>query len=65
MVDLFRNADHVAEPVNDAIRLGAKTIWMQLGVVNEAVAKTAREAGLQVVMNRCPAIDIPRLGLLK
>jgi uncharacterized protein len=65
MVDLFRNAEHVEAPVNDAIRLGAKTIWMQLGVVNEAVAKTARDAGLQVVMNRCPAIDIPRLGLLK
>jgi uncharacterized protein len=65
MVDLFRNAEHVEAPVNDAIRLGAKTIWMLLGVVNEAVAKTARDAGLQVVMNRCPAIDIPRLGLLK
>ncbi len=65
MVDLFRNAANVEDPVNDAIRLGAKTIWMQLGVVNEAVAKTARDAGLQVVMNRCPAIDIPRLGLLK
>ena len=56
---------HVEAPVNDAIRLGAKTIWMQLGVINEAVAKTARDAGLQVVMDRCPAIDIPRLGLLK
>jgi uncharacterized protein len=65
MVDLFRNAAHVEEPVNDAIRLGAKTIWMQLGVVNEGVAKTARAAGLQVVMDRCPAIEIPRLGLLK
>lgn len=65
MVDLFRNADHVEAPVNDAIRLGAKTIWMQLGVVNEAAAEAARAAGLNVVMNRCPAIDIPRLGLLK
>src|ERR1700692_3623958 len=59
MVDLFRNAAHVEEPVNDAIRLGAKTIWMQLGVVNEAVAETAREAGLTVVMDSCPAIEIP------
>lgn len=65
MVDLFRNATHVEEPVNDAIRLGAKTIWMQLGVLNEDVAKTASEAGLTVVMDRCPAIEIPRLGLLK
>jgi uncharacterized protein len=65
MVELFRNATHVEEPVNDAIRLGAKTIWMQLGVVNEAVAKTAREAGLNVVMDRCPAIEIPRLAVLK
>ena len=65
MVDLFRNAAHVEEPVNDAIRLGAKTIWMQLGVVNEAVAKPARAAGLRVVMDRCPAIEIPSMGLLK
>lgn len=65
MVDLFRNAAHVEEPVNDAIRLGAKTIWMQLGVVNEAVAETARAAGLRVVMDRCPAIEIPSMGLLK
>jgi predicted CoA-binding protein len=65
MVDLFRNAANVEEPVHDAIRLGAKTIWMQLGVVNEAVAKTARDAGLNVVMDHCPAIEIPRLGLLK
>jgi predicted CoA-binding protein len=65
MVDLFRNSAEVAAPVADAIRLGAKTIWMQLGVINEDAAQTARAAGLQVVMNRCPAIDIPRLGLLK
>ncbi len=65
MVDLFRNSAEVAAPVADAIRLGAKTIWMQLGVINEDAAKAAREAGLTVVMNRCPAIDIPRLGLLK
>ncbi len=65
MVELFRKAADVAAPVDDAIRLGAKTIWMQLGIINEAVAAKARTAGLQVVMNRCPAIDIPRLGLLK
>jgi predicted CoA-binding protein len=65
MVELFRKAADVAAPVDEAIRLGAKTIWMQLGIVNEAVAAKARAAGLRVVMNRCPAIDIPRLGLLK
>jgi predicted CoA-binding protein len=65
MVDLFRNAAEVEGPVRDAIRLGAKTIWMQLGVVNEEVAETARKAGLEVVMDRCPAIEMPRLGLVR
>jgi predicted CoA-binding protein len=65
MVDLFRNAAEVEAPVQEAIRLGAKTIWMQLGVVNEAAARAARNAGLNVVMDRCPAIEIPRLGLAR
>jgi predicted CoA-binding protein len=65
MVELFRNAADVAEPVNEAIRLGAKTIWMQLGVINEDAAAAAREAGLRVVMDHCPMIEIPRLGLEK
>jgi predicted CoA-binding protein len=65
MVDLFRNSADVAAPVADAIRLGAKTIWMQLGVVNEDAAKLAQDAGLTVVMDRCPAIEMPRLGLAR
>jgi predicted CoA-binding protein len=64
MVDLFRNSAEVPAPVAEAIRLGAKTIWMQLGVVNEPAATAARTAGLAVVMDRCPAIEIPRLGLV-
>jgi predicted CoA-binding protein len=61
MVDLFRNSAAVLEPVQDAIAIGAKTVWMQLGVVNDEAAKLARDAGLKVVMNRCPAIERPRL----
>lgn len=63
MVDIFRAADQVGPVVEDAIRLGARSIWMQLGVVNEAAARMARDAGLTVVMDRCPAIERPRLGL--
>ena len=49
--------------VADAIRLGARVVWMQLGVVNREAADAARAAGITVVMDRCPAIEWPRLGL--
>ncbi len=65
MVDLFRNPAEVEAPVNDAIRLGAKTIWMQLGVINEPAAAAGRAAGLTVIMDRCPAIEAPRLSVGK
>ena len=61
MVDVFRAPRHVGPVMADAIRLGARTVWMQLGVVNEAAAAAGRAAGLTVVMDRCPAIEIPRL----
>lgn len=64
MVDIFRNSAAVPPVVDEALTLpGLRTIWMQLGVAHEAAAAKARAAGVAVVMNRCPAIEIPRLGL--
>ncbi len=63
MVDVFRAADQVDAVVDDAIRLGARTVWFQLGVVNRRAADRAERAGLRVVMDRCPSIEWRRLGL--
>ena len=61
VVDLFRRSDAVLPHVEEAIEIGAKAIWMQLGVWNQEAAELATHAGLLVVMNRCPAIDHPAM----
>ena len=62
VVDVFRTPDAALEIVRQAIAIGAKVIWMQLGIRNDEAAKMAEDAGLKVVMNRCPKIEYGRLS---
>jgi len=61
VVDIFRKPEDVPPIVENAIKIGTKVVWMQLGIINEEAAKRARAAGLMVVMNRCMKIEHARL----
>jgi uncharacterized protein len=65
IVDIFRRPEAAGEAVEQAIFVGARAVWMQLGVINHEAAAKAEAAGLKVVMDRCPHIEIPRLRVPK
>ncbi|WP_074013661.1 CoA-binding protein [Candidatus Sodalis sp. SoCistrobi] len=63
MVDVFRRAEAVYDLTQEAIAIDAGVLWLQLGIINEQAAVLAKNVGMKVVMDRCPKIEIPRLGL--